>query len=306
MYHYVRTAPEGLPYFRYLHVDDFRKQLDFLAQTDRFISKNEFAAILKSGTAPKDGIILTFDDATKDHVDYVVPELKKRGLWGIFYVPTGMYETGKMLDVHRIHYLMGKYGGVTILEKLNDMVVPEMIQKDKYAEFKEKTYPHQDNDAATMEAKRILNYYLLYEYREKILDDLMRENGDEAAFVHEYYVTPDEMVSMSENGMTIGSHTVTHPVLSKLSVAEQKAEIINSFAYLEKVTGGLDLKTFCYPYGRSVTYTQETKNILSEIGCDFTFAVEHRDITDADIRENVQALPRWDCNQFPHGVARQG
>ena len=31
MYHYVRPAPEQLPHFRYLHVTDFARQLDWFA-----------------------------------------------------------------------------------------------------------------------------------------------------------------------------------------------------------------------------------------------------------------------------------
>ena len=31
MYHYVREAAERLPYFRYLHIDDFAQQLDWFA-----------------------------------------------------------------------------------------------------------------------------------------------------------------------------------------------------------------------------------------------------------------------------------
>ena len=38
MYHYVRPWPEDLPYFRYLHIDDFCRQLDWLQKTFSFPS----------------------------------------------------------------------------------------------------------------------------------------------------------------------------------------------------------------------------------------------------------------------------
>lgn len=304
MYHYVRPEPKDLPHFRYLHIDDFKAQLDHFSQTDRFIGRDEFEAILNGTPVPDDGVILTFDDGFRDHCDIVLPELKKRNLWGVFYVPTGMYKTGKMLDVHRIHFLVGKYGGAKILAWLESQIKPEMIQQERLAEFKTQTYAYQDNDSATTEAKRILNYYLSYDWREQILDKLMAELGDETELISEFYMTPDEIRMMQDEGMVIGSHSDSHPVFSKLERAEQETEIKQSFDFLHQITGGLTLPTFCYPYGRASTYTDITKEILTDNGCRFCFAVEHRDITEDDLRNNPQALPRWDCNQFPHGQSR--
>jgi hypothetical protein len=62
--------------------------------------------------------------------------------------------------------------------------------------------------------------------------------------------------------MFIGSHTVSHSVMSKLSFKEQEKEIINSFELLNNITKGLQIKTFCYPYGGFHTFTNETENIL--------------------------------------------
>ena len=91
MYHYVRPAPEQLPYFRYLHIDDFARQLDWFARHDRFLSREEFCNACETGDA-RDGIVLTFDDGLADHYSYVLPLLVERGLFGIFYVCTAPLE----------------------------------------------------------------------------------------------------------------------------------------------------------------------------------------------------------------------
>ena len=44
MYHYVRPVPEELPFFRYLHVDDFARQIDWLMQNHRLVSRDELFA----------------------------------------------------------------------------------------------------------------------------------------------------------------------------------------------------------------------------------------------------------------------
>ena len=92
--------------------------------------------------------------------------------------------------------------------------------------------------------------------------------------------------------------------MSKLSLEDQKQEIENSFSFLEEVTGGLQIKTFCYPYGGFHTFTDGTMKLLDKEKVKFSFNVEAREISSNDLFNNQQALPRFDCNQFPHGSCR--
>ena len=41
MYHYVREFNKNLPNFRFLHINDFKKQLDFFEKKYGFVSKDE-------------------------------------------------------------------------------------------------------------------------------------------------------------------------------------------------------------------------------------------------------------------------
>jgi len=305
MYHYVRPQPRDLPYFRYLHVDDFRNQLDFLAAADRFVGRDEFVAACRTGVAPSDGVILTFDDGFSDHYRHVLPCLAERGLWGVFYVPSGPYATGKLLDVHRIHMLLGAFGGQQVLDRLDARLEPSMLSHEHVAEFTTATYSRQTNDEATNRCKRLLNYYVSYQWRELLLDDLMRTFfGDERRLVDAFYMSPAELKEMNAAGMLLGSHSVSHPVFSKLNDADQEAEIRDSFAFLDRVVGPLPTRTFCYPYGGFHSFTPVTEQLLTKHGCQFSFNVEPRDIEDRDLKCRPQALPRFDCNQFPHGQAR--
>ncbi len=107
---------------------------------------------------------------------------------------------------------------------------------------------------------------------------------------------------MCEAGMMIGSHTLNHLVLSKLSSQEQEKEIVAYFNFIKSVVGELDLRTFCYPYGGFHTFNHETECILEQNNCDFAFNVEARDIDCHDLSDRKQALPRSDCNMFPFGA----
>ena len=61
-------------------------------------------------------------------------------------------------------------------------------------------------------------------------------------------MTEDNLKRMHQEGNILGSHTVNHPLMSKLNLQEQKFQINNSFEYLESI-GCLNEKTYCHPYG---------------------------------------------------------
>ena len=106
--------------------------------------------------------------------------------------------------------------------------------------------------------------------------------------------------------MIVGNHSVTHPVFSNLSVDDQRVEIQDSFAFLDKAVGGLEVKAFGYPFGHKHTYTEETMSLLRETGCRMAFTTGNRDVVRRDIEEAPLELPRYDCNLFPHGRASYG
>lgn len=307
MYHYVRPHSGGMPYFRYLWLENFRRQLDYFERAFGFVEREVFLASIDAGRPLAGGVVLTFDDGISNHYEHVFPELQRRGLWGTFYVPTGMYASGRVLGVHRIHLLLGCYGSTEIFRALQGLISPHMLSHEHVEEFRSLTYRTQTNDELTTLVKRTLNYFVSYEYRDAVLDALMaRFFGNERRIVTTLYLAPERLRAMQDAGMIIGSHSVTHPVFSKLAEDEQRRELAESFAFLEEATGGLTVRTFCYPYGGDYSFTATTERLLDELGCRFAFNVAPRDITAEDLAGRPQALPRYDCNQFPHGLASFG
>ena len=304
MYHYVRSDREDLPYFKYLHIEDFRGQLDWLAASKGFADRETFMEALEGGPLP-DGVVLTFDDGFADHHDHVLPELEKRGLWGIFYVPTGPLAGENMLDVHRVHLLLGRHDASIVAARLRHEISDDMIDQEKKEDFRKQTYMWQRNPDNVLYVKRMLNYFIRPEYRRAVLDELMRHffGDEEKTLSAELYMKPAQVRALHEAGMIVGSHTVSHPVMSRLPMAEQEREIADSVAFLENLLEQRII-TFCYPYGGKATFTDITERLLTKHGIRFSFAVEPRDITANDLRAHPQALPRYDCNMFPHGQCR--
>lgn len=246
-------------------------------------------------------VILTFDDAMSCHYDYVYKVLSRRNLWGIFYVPTQPYQKGKVLDVHRIHLLCGAYSGIELLSTLKAFLKDEMIPDEKREEFRKQTYTRQDNYEGISEFKRILNYFVSYDFREQLIDKVARELNY-VFHTSEFYVPVEKLNAMQLSGNLIGSHTVSHPVMSKLTKREQNEEIENSFSFLDSNLQ-LNVKTYCHPYGGFHSFNDDTVNALAKNEVVFSFNVQSRDICDEDLTSAIHFLPRYDCNEFPYGKA---
>ena len=71
-----------------------------------------------------------------------------------------------------------------------------------------------------------------------------------------------EVQSLATGGITIGSHTLTHPHLAQISAAEAMQEIVESKKVLEKGLGK-EVRFFCYPYG---DYNDAVANMVKEAG----------------------------------------
>lgn len=304
MYHYVRGTTERPPDYYYLDVDDFRMQLDFFEENYGFVEYEEFLAALRGPLeSPPSGIILTFDDGLRDHYEVVLPELRRRDLWGIFYVPTGPYTCGRLLDVHRIHILLGRISGERLFEMTSDVVEEYMIPHSRREAYREQTYNDHDDGQSTKQVKRILNYFISDEYQTEVLDRISQDADVDSVNVDDYYMSPSELYEMNESGMVLGGHTVTHPVLSKLGKDSQREEITECFDFLDEVIGGLRCRTFCFPYGKEYSFDENTIELLEEATCEWSFKVEPADIDWQDLKNRPQALPRYDCTDFPHGTA---
>lgn len=304
MYHYVQPFNIDYPNLKILEYRDFSKQLDYFEDKYGFVSKEDFLLSLKTGS-PVNGVILTFDDGLLCHYEFAFKELLRRGLWGIFYIATQPFMERRILDVHRTHLLLGKYESIQVYNALKERFDKSLFDPEKINEFEEFTYARQKNDQYSLLVKRILNYFISYEYRSGVLDQLMRDlHLDEDEILLNFYVNDSQIREMHESGMVIGSHTIHHPVMSRLSVEEQKEQVYKSFEYLENTVGGLNHRTFCYPYGGFHSFTSKTEEILTEAGCSYSFNVEQRDILSNDLLMKPQALPRYDCNQFPYGQVR--
>jgi peptidoglycan/xylan/chitin deacetylase (PgdA/CDA1 family) len=304
MYHYVRPCAPGLPNFPYLSLHDFELQLDYFSKSQGFVSREDFTRWVAGGPVPQ-GVLLTFDDGLRDHEEFVLPVLRDRGLFGLFYVPSGPIMTNTLLDVHKVHLVVGRIGGGAVVQWLeNEMpeILPAVSERDGAAS----RYAAQRSDNATKLVKHLFNWHLSAEERGNILDALL-----DHAFAgkpprwEEFYLDEKAVRALTDAGMGLGPHSHTHSPLSRLSAKQETEEIEISCDFVESV-GGTRMWGYCYPHGLPDSFSERSQRAVAEAGCPFAFAVAANDINERLAASARFALPRHNCNAFFYGAPSFG
>lgn len=304
MYHYIRPQDLDYPDLKYLHIEDFELQLDYFQENFGIVTKAQWQNSLETGV-PCDGVVLTFDDGLSDHYDYVYPILKRRGLWGIFYVSSGPYIAETLLDVHKVHLLLGCVDVVSVHCELIKLISDSMLITGANEKFSETVYLSQNSDDLTKEVKKIINYCLKPECKQEVLDTLVSYFlGNEAELFNKLYLSKHQIVDMYNDGFSFGGHAKTHTLLSNLPQHIMKDEIVDSIDFIKCLIGQEEQVSFCYPYGGKQSYNDYALDCLRAAKVPFSFSVEARDITTEDLSSKYYELPRYDCNMFPYGQVR--
>jgi len=302
MYHYVRPLEKT----RYsdinaLRKEEFKYQVSHIEEQYNLVSLEDVRkAIYENQELPSDPALLTFDDGFLDHFTTVFPILNERDVPGVFFPPVEPILHDTVLNVHKIHYILA-----------NSDDVDELLQSvfnylDKYREefnletndryYQQLAEPGRWDPEEVIFIKRLLQRGLTFEARSMILDDLFADymDVDEKTLSQELYMQPDQLTTMVNAGMDVGSHTFSHRWLETLSEEEQEKEIKKSIDFLKMLGMSTGQWAMCYPYG---SYNNTTLELLRQHSCDIGFATEVGEATLDS--ENALTLQRLDTNDIP-------
>jgi peptidoglycan/xylan/chitin deacetylase (PgdA/CDA1 family) len=204
------------------------------------------------------------------------------------------------LDVNKIQFVLAT---VPDARSLLDQVFSSLEEfRSEYSLQSKEAYllageaKHRYDTREVTVLKRLLQRELPEPVRMEIVRRLFAEHvtSDEAAFACELYMSADQIACLQRHGMHIGSHGYAHAWLNHVSPEEQALEIDRSLEFLQKLGGGKEDWTVCYPYGG---FNDSLLQVLLDRQCRVGFTVEAR-IADLK-RDNPLTLPRLDTNDLP-------
>lgn len=300
MYHYVRKIRDSaFPNIKGLEVDRFRRQLDYFIKEFHIITTNDLIESIKYGAElPENACWLTFDDGYKDHINFVLPELKLRNIQGSFFPPARPIINKELLDVHAIHFILDRCTNHSILlSALKKQCLQNGITESHWQELWDANAiaSRYDNNEIIF-FKRMLQRELPFEIRHTITSELFYQyvGITEKEFSEELYMSSDELKILLSEGMYVGSHTFSHYWLDSMSRNEQAIEIDKSLKFLADIGALTSDWVMCYPYG---AYNEDTLSLLKERDCVIGITSKVG-ISDLTVDDPLQ-LCRFDTNDFP-------
>lgn len=249
---YHKISPETHPFFEPTHPAIFEQHVQFLKGCYTVMPLSEVVERSQRGDVPERAVAITFDDGYRDNYEFAFPILKKYQLPATIFVATGVIETGETLWHDRI---FDAFRFATVKRtRLNTAGLHELVLDS--AEGRLRSLMPVINKARTLygEAQR----RFVEEIEEKCRPDPLPESK-------ERMLGWAQIREMHTAGIEFGSHTVTHPILSRIPRDELLKEIGQSKRQLSEKLGAA-VSLFAYPNGRAADYNDEVKTALRECG----------------------------------------
>ena len=203
-----------------------------LARVFKVIGLDDGLARLSAGTLPARALCISFDDGYRDNPEVALPILRKHGLVATFFVASGFLGNGRLFVDTVIEVIRRlpdgpvdlQWFGLGIQQISDDASRLALIDK-LVADIK-----YRDLDSRQEALERVA---ALVDTR--LPDDLM--------------MSPEQLRSMHRAGMSIGGHTVDHPILASVSPEEARRQLVFDRQAIAAITG-VPPTLFAYPNGR--------------------------------------------------------
>ena len=259
---YHRIVDNGSKYLNkgaavHHHIKDFKREIMYFKRHFQILSMDEVVNHIKLGRGfERPSIAITFDDGYLDNYTLAYPVMKKDGVPATIYLTTGLVGTPDGIWTEQI--------GTAFLETKKDQFNFSALLGDRTIPITTKEEKEQANTKVSETLKLIPD-----DERRELIRELFEklEVGDKfGKYVGERMMLNwDEVQEMRKDGMTMGSHSHTHPILSQMPIQKAKSEILNSKKVVENNINMI-VKHFSFPNGREEDFSEELRDYCREIG----------------------------------------
>lgn len=230
----------------------FARQMAHLAKYYEVVSAETVLNSLETGVPlPRRAVMITFDDSYRDFGEIAWPILQRYRLPVTLFVPTAYPG-----NPHRAFWWDRLYCALCHSSQ------PELTGTPVGA------LPLGTREQRLMSLRRLQAHVKSIPHREAM--QLVEEVCDGLPGVQPPLRTVldwDELRKLAREGVTVASHTRTHPILTQLSREQIREEAEGSRQDLERELGAV-LPLFCYPNG---SHDDVVANIIREAGYEIAF-----------------------------------
>ena len=212
----------------------FERQVQFLNRYFNPISLDQLENFISHGVKlPGYPVLITFDGGYKGTLKNAYPILEKTGTPATVYIVTGSVDTGEVPWTAKLNYLF-RVAEPSIRQIESRLQLKNLIEDLKLGSLKElksELYPLSPGE------------------RDIIISELAEKLGVDLSPTSHAFLSWDDVKYLSSTGIIqVGSHTVSHPRLSEISLLEAGTEIRDSKSIIEERISK-EVRSFCYPDG---------------------------------------------------------
>jgi radical SAM superfamily enzyme YgiQ (UPF0313 family)/peptidoglycan/xylan/chitin deacetylase (PgdA/CDA1 family) len=257
--------------YRHIPLNRFKKQLVYLKKHYNILPLSEIVTRLKKGEAlPNNPVAITFDDGYSDVYDNGFALMKR------FNVPATVFLISSLIDSPDIPWFdkielafnLGKNSQVPICGLPVDLLSREArIKSCVSVKERLKELDSEDRDEA----------------EKKVLEALEFKGPDPDNFYG--HLNSQQIKKMSGSLFEFGSHTVTHPILTKVKPDVLDRELNDSKKELSRITD-TKVDLFCYPNG---SYNHSVVSAVKRAGYSCALTTEYGV---NDFKSNLYGLKR--------------
>lgn len=255
MYHRFSHQATGDP--RFVDAGTLADQLDIISLHYTPISPDTHRAQHVEGRAIPGScpVVLTIDDGYLDFLDVAHPLLRARGIPAMLFMTTGLADGPFWFWWDKIEYLVrnappAKHSIEALGRELQLDLTSADGRQRAWSQVADRCRfaPNDDKLAFISELAGHLGIELPEDAPEQYQG-----------------VSWDQLRTMVAEGLLVGAHTVSHPILSRVPHAVAEAEIAES---RQRLQAELDrpIPWFCYPQGGPADYTDQLCSFLADEG----------------------------------------
>jgi peptidoglycan/xylan/chitin deacetylase (PgdA/CDA1 family) len=210
IFHRVHAHPDPLfpdePDIRRFH-----ELIDWVSRWFTVLPLDVAAMRLRSASLPARAAAITFDDGYADNVSNALPVLLHHRIPATFFISTAFLDGGRMW---------------------NDSVI-EALRRTHRREFDDRATGLGVLPLETLAQRRaaidaVLTHAKYLEPAQRKMRVKQIEDCTGAHLPNDLMMRSDQLLALRDAGMQIGAHTVSHPILEKITDAQARREIFSS------------------------------------------------------------------------------
>jgi peptidoglycan/xylan/chitin deacetylase (PgdA/CDA1 family) len=236
--------------------EGFDAQVAFLARNTDIVSPEDVPSLKAK---PGRYALLTFDDGYRDNHDVALPILRRHGATATFFLSTGFLDDPRVPWWDEVAWMVrtSERGGVTTPES-------GAVRFDD---------PHRIGAVTTLiDTCKLMPGTEVEGWLER-LGEATGTGRARPEVWPDQWMTWDHARAMLAAGMSIGGHTIDHPILARLDPEAQRAQIEGCRARLRDELG-IPMRWFSYPNGDPGSYDATTRAALEDAGVELSFTFE--------------------------------